>query len=146
MELSYLREYAVGKAKDLIVDKFKALYDNSTVDSVELCTKGMVILTKEVAKAEQAKPKSESLRQYKITLKHAESLRKEAAKIPPDRWTDHFYRALLPSFGTIFNYTKAVVQERDIKNMTRNDVLADFDKVIATIKLRIKTLQSNKEE
>lgn len=128
-------------AGEVVADAFMALFDNSTIDSVVLCTKGITMLSKEVAKAERAKPESESLRQYKLTLTHAKRLRKEAAALPPDQWTDHLLRVMKVNLGDIINYTKAVVVEKDLNNMTRNDTLEVIDATIKAIELRIKALE-----
>lgn len=144
MNLSYLRESALGKTKEA-VDEFIDLFDSSTVDSVELCTKGIAILTKEIAAAERAKSNSESIAQYKKALDHAKRLRREATKIPADKWTDHVIRTINPSFGTIFNYTKAVVKEKDVKHMTRNDTIESFDMIIKSIEARIKMLEDKED-
>lgn len=121
------------------VDKFMDLFDNSTFDSVVLCTKGIGMLSKEISKAETAKTDKEKLRRYKLALAHAKRLKAEAKKIPPDKWSDHLLRVMKLSIGNIFNYTKAAVSEKDLKNMTRNDTLEKIDIVIKTIEARIDT-------
>ena len=123
------------------VDKFMNLFDNSTFDSVVLCTKGIGMLSKEISKAEASKTDEEKLRKYKLALKHAKRLKTEAKKIPPDKWSDHLLRVMELSIGDIFNYTKAAVSEKDLKNMTRNDTLEKIDLIIKTIETRIKTLE-----
>lgn len=140
MNLTLLRLMSESAGK-VVTDAFMDLFDNSTVDSVVLCTKGIAMLSKEIAEAERAKTDDESLQRYKAALKHAKRLRAEANKFPPDKWTDHLLRVMKVNLGDIINYTKAAVVEKDLKNMTRNDTVETIDIIIKTIEQRIKMLE-----
>lgn len=119
------------------------LFDSSTADSVIICTKGFAMLSKEIAAAERAKTDEEQLKRYKDVLSHAKMLRAEAAKIPPDNWTDHFLRLMKVNIGDIANYARAAIVEKDLKDMTRNDTVDNIDVIIKAIEVRIKRLEKN---
>lgn len=137
--MGFLAESLTSTTKDAFMD----LFDNATVDSTVLCIKGLTMLSKEIASAEAAKVDNEKLERYKVAHGHAKILYGKAKAIPPDKWSDHLIRTMSISIGDIINYTKAIVVEKDLKNMTRNDTLQRINTIIKSIEARIKTLKSN---
>jgi len=146
MNLSALQEAAGAKTHKKGKSEFDSLFSSSTVDSLVLVTKGSAILSKEIAKAERTRNHGLKLDRYRTALTHAKLLKVEAKKIPPDKWTDQVYRMLNPSFSSVFNYTKAVLVEHDLKNMSRNDAIDQFNKIIKAIQARIRALEKKKED
>lgn len=144
MNLMLLKEASLGKVVRA-ADEFVDMFDNSTLDSIELCTKGIVMLSKEVAKAEAAEPKSESIKQYKVALNHAKRLRAEAKKIPPDKWTDHALRLMKTNIFSIGKYVKAVLYDKSVKTMTRESTISSIDLMIKGIEARIDVLEKSEK-